>query len=110
MKDVKKEVIPTNEVCALCGKPMVIKWGRRGKFMSCSDYPTCKHAKSITSGVKCPTGCGGELIQRRSKRGSFFGCSNYPKCTFISKKLPEGDEATAKAAEKTAEPTTEKTV
>ncbi|MCM8761598.1 MAG: type I DNA topoisomerase [Candidatus Omnitrophica bacterium] len=92
MKDVKKEVVSTNEVCSICGKPMVIKWGRRGKFLSCSDYPTCKNAKSITSGVKCPTGCGGELIQRRSKRGSFYGCSNYPNCKFISKKLPEGHE------------------
>ena len=89
MKDVKKEVVATNEVCGLCGKPMVIKWGRRGKFLSCSDYPTCKNAKSITSGIKCPTGCGGELVQRRSKRGSFFGCTNYPKCTYIARKLPD---------------------
>jgi DNA topoisomerase-1 len=74
---------------------MVIKWGRRGKFMSCSDYPKCKFAKSITSGVKCPAGCGGELVGRRSKRGSFFGCSNYPKCTYISKKLPDSEEKAA---------------
>ncbi|MBP7056647.1 MAG: type I DNA topoisomerase [Candidatus Omnitrophica bacterium] len=98
MKDVKKEVVPTNEVCPLCGKPMVIKWGRRGKFMSCSAYPACKHAKSITSGVKCPNGCGGELIQRRSKRGLFFGCSNYPKCTFVSRKLPEKEAAASPEA------------
>jgi DNA topoisomerase-1 len=91
MKDVKKEVVATDEICSLCGKPMVVKWGRRGKFLSCSDYPKCKSAKSITTGVKCPSGCGGELIQRRSKRGSFFGCSNYPNCKFISKKLPEAE-------------------
>ena len=97
MKDVKKEVVATNEICELCGKPMVIKWGRRGKFLSCSDYPRCKSAKSITSGVKCPTGCGGELVQRRSTRGTFFGCTKYPKCTYISKKLPE-EEAKEKAA------------
>jgi len=89
MKDVKKEVVPTNEVCELCGKPMVIKWGRRGKFLSCSDYPRCKSAKSITSGVKCPAeGCGGELIARRSRRGSFYGCSNFPRCRYVTKKLP----------------------
>lgn len=89
MKDVKKEVSPTNEICQMCGKPMVIKWGRRGKFLSCSDYPTCKNAKSITTGVKCPLeGCGGELIARRSKRGSFYGCSNFPKCRYVAKKLP----------------------
>jgi len=89
MKDVKKEVGVTNEICGLCGKPMVIKWGRRGKFLSCSDFPTCKNAKSITSGVKCPTGCGGELVARRSKRGPFYGCTNYPKCIYVARKLPE---------------------
>ncbi len=93
MKDVKKEVVPTGEVCSMCGKPMVIKWGRRGKFLSCSDYPNCKNAKSITTGVKCPTeGCGGELIARRSKRGSFYGCSNFPKCRYVNRKLPEKEE------------------
>ena len=89
MKDVKKEIGATDQICELCGKPMVIKWGRRGKFLSCSDYPTCKNAKSITTGVKCPTGCGGELVQRRSTRGMFFGCTKYPKCTFTANKLPE---------------------
>lgn len=88
--NIKKEVITTDEVCDKCGKPMVIKWGRRGKFLSCSDYPKCKNSKSITSGVKCPEpGCGGELIERRSKRGFFYGCSNFPKCTFTSKALPQ---------------------
>lgn len=95
MKDVKKEIVKTDEVCPLCGRPMVIKWGRRGKFMSCSGYPECKHAKSITTGVKCPNGCGGELVQRRSKRGVFFGCSNYPKCTFIARKLPDKEGTAA---------------
>ncbi|MBN1914193.1 MAG: type I DNA topoisomerase [Candidatus Omnitrophica bacterium] len=89
-QNIKKEVIQTDEVCQMCGKPMIIKWGRKGKFLSCSDYPKCKFAKSITTGVKCPQeGCGGELIERRSRRGSFYGCSNYPKCTFIAKDLPE---------------------
>jgi len=87
---IKKDIIQTDQVCEQCGKPMVIKWGRRGKFLSCSGFPECKNAKSITSGVKCPfPGCTGELIQRRSKRGSFYGCSTYPKCTYIAKTLPE---------------------
>jgi DNA topoisomerase-1 len=87
---IKKEVITTNEVCAKCGKPMIVKWGRRGKFLSCSDFPTCKNSKSITSGVKCPQeGCGGELIERRSARGFFYGCSNFPKCRFTARALPE---------------------
>ena len=94
MKAVKKEVLPTDQVCEKCGKPMVIKWGRRGKFLSCSAFPECKFAKTIGTGVKCPQeGCGGELVQRRSKRGFFYGCSNYPKCTYIAKRLPGSEPA-----------------
>jgi len=99
MKDMKKEVVPTDEICELCGKPMVIKWGRRGKFLSCSDFPRCKSAKSITTKVKCPQpGCTGELVARRSKRGSFYGCSKFPQCTFTSRKLPETPAETKDAA------------
>ncbi len=88
--NIKKEVLITEEICDKCGKPMVIKWGRKGKFLSCSDYPKCKNSKSITTGVKCPEpGCGGDLIERRSRRGFFYGCSNFPKCTFTSKNLPQ---------------------
>ncbi len=96
MESIKKITIATDEVCEDCGKPMVIKWGRRGKFLSCSDFPKCKNARSITTGVKCPNpGCGGELVERRSrKRGTrFYGCSSYPKCTFTANKLPEKPEA-----------------
>jgi len=89
-ENIKKEVITTDQNCELCGKVMIEKWGRRGKFLSCSDYPTCKFSKSITSGVKCPEpDCGGELIERRSRRGFFFGCSNFPKCRYTSRTLPE---------------------
>ncbi|HTZ11919.1 MAG TPA: type I DNA topoisomerase [Candidatus Margulisiibacteriota bacterium] len=89
-ENIKKEVITTDEVCDKCGKPMVVKWGKRGKFLSCSGFPECKNSKSITSGVKCPEpGCGGELIERRSRRGFFYGCSNFPKCRFTSRTLPE---------------------
>ncbi|MDD5574375.1 MAG: type I DNA topoisomerase [Candidatus Omnitrophica bacterium] len=106
-QDIKKEVIYSDEICDKCGKPMVIKWGRKGKFLSCSDYPTCKNAKSISSGVKCPApGCGGDLILRRSYRGrSFYGCSNYPKCTFTSQELPSTDgPPAADAQDKSALP------
>ncbi|MCX5716147.1 MAG: type I DNA topoisomerase, partial [Candidatus Omnitrophica bacterium] len=93
MKTVKMEVTPTDQVCELCGKPMVIKWGRRGKFLSCSGFPACKNAKSIGSGIKCPQeGCGGELVQRRYKGRFFYGCTNYPKCTYTANKLPEKPE------------------
>ena len=91
IKTVKKTSEPTDEICDKCGKPMVIKWGRRGRFMSCSDWPTCKNAKSISTDVVCPQ-CGqGKLVQRRAKSGrgrAFYGCTTYPACTFISNKLP----------------------
>lgn len=88
--NIKKEVLTTQEVCDKCGKPMVIKWGRKGKFLSCSAFPACKNSKSIGSGVKCPEpGCAGELIERRSRRGFFYGCSNFPKCKYTSRNLPE---------------------
>jgi DNA topoisomerase I len=98
--NIKKEIVTTDEVCDKCGKPMIVKWGRKGKFLSCSAYPECKNSKSITSGVKCPgPECGGELVQRRSKRGFFYGCTNYPKCRFVSKALPEDKPAKAAEAE-----------
>jgi len=98
MRSVKKQVVPTKEICEECGKPMVIKWGRRGRFLSCSDFPTCKNAKSITTGVKCPAeNCDGELVERKSSRGMFFGCTKYPKCIYTSRQLPvsEGNDEVA---------------
>ncbi len=96
MQSVKREVEPTDEVCEKCGKPMVIKWGRRGKFMSCSGWPECKNAKSIPTNVPCPK-CGqGKLVARRARSGRgrpFYGCSRYPECDFLANKLPrEQDE------------------
>ena len=91
--NIKKEVIVSDEICDKCAKPMIVKWGRKGKFLSCSGFPECKNSKSITSGVKCPEPeCGGELIERRSKRGFFYGCSNFPKCTYTSRNLPQEKE------------------
>ncbi len=93
MKNIKREGVKTDEFCPDCKRPIVIKWGRRGKFLSCSGFPKCKFAKSITSGVKCPNeGCDGELIERSSRRGSFYGCTKYPKCTYTSRTLPKETE------------------
>ncbi|MFA4991073.1 MAG: type I DNA topoisomerase [Candidatus Omnitrophota bacterium] len=94
MRKVKGETVATSEVCEKCGKPMVIKWGRLGRFLSCSDFPNCRFAKSIPTGVKCPEpDCGGMLVERRSKTGRhFYGCSNYPKCHHISRRLPSQDK------------------
>ncbi|MDP2911521.1 MAG: DNA topoisomerase, partial [Candidatus Omnitrophota bacterium] len=90
MRKVKGEAVKTSEICEKCGKPMVIKWGRLGRFLSCSDFPNCRFARPIPTGVKCPEpDCGGMLIERRSKGGRhFYGCSNYPKCHHISRRLP----------------------
>lgn len=91
--EIPKFSEPTDEICELCGRPMIIKWGRRGKFMSCSGFPECKSAKPIvvSSGVKCPK-CSGELIERRTRKGRlFYGCSRYPKCSLATwdKPLPQ---------------------
>ncbi|MFC1666871.1 type I DNA topoisomerase [Candidatus Omnitrophota bacterium] len=90
MRKVKGEAVATSEICDKCGKPMVIKWGRLGRFLSCSDFPKCRFAKSIPTGAKCQEpGCNGMLIEKRSKRGRhFYGCSNYPKCRYMTRKLP----------------------
>ena len=97
MKNVKKAVITTEYNCDLCGKQMVIKWGRFGKFLACMGFPECKYTKSIPTGYVCPAeGCGGELVRRQSKgRRVFYGCSNYPKCDFVSWNKPANKACTA---------------
>ncbi len=104
MKSVKRQAVKTDEVCEECGKPMVIKWGRRGRFLSCSDFPTCRNAKSITTGVKCPEeNCDGELVERKSSRGMFYGCTKYPKCTHTTRKLPPQENADGEKEESVEE-------
>ncbi|HTY81218.1 MAG TPA: DNA topoisomerase, partial [Dehalococcoidales bacterium] len=90
---VKLEDEKTGEACPNCGKPLVIKTGRFGKFVACSGFPACKFTKPfmVKVGVKCPD-CGGDIIQRVSKKKrTFYGCGNYPKCKFITsfKPLPQ---------------------
>lgn len=71
----------TDEICPTCGKPMVIKRGRFGRFLACSAYPECKTAKPLTTGVPCPACQKGEFVERRSKRGKiFYSCNRYPDC------------------------------
>jgi DNA topoisomerase I len=91
---VKFEEKPTGENCPNCGKPMVEKEGRFGKFIACSGYPECKYTKSIKKeiGVKCPD-CGGELLERKSKKGrTFYGCANYPNCKFATSMQPTAEK------------------
>jgi DNA topoisomerase-1 len=88
---------PTGEDCPVCGKPLVLRQGAYGEFVSCSGYPKCKYVKqNIVEGLKCPK-CGvGDLAERKARRGNiFWGCTNYPKCDFtsnykpVAKKCPE---------------------
>lgn len=76
----------TEEICDQCGRNMVIKMGRFGKFLACPGFPECRNTKPLLEqiGVKCPR-CEGELIARRSKKGrKFFGCSRFPECDFVT--------------------------
>ena len=91
---------PSDEVCEVCGKPMVIKSGRFGDFLACSGYPECKNTKAIVKSinVKCPD-CGRDIIAKRGRSGKiFYGCSGYPECTRAywykptNKKCPECGE------------------
>jgi DNA topoisomerase-1 len=75
---------PTDEICHECGRPMVIKRGRFGRFLACTGFPECKGSRPLLQkvGVACPV-CGRDLVQRRGRRGRpFYGCSGYPDCTF----------------------------
>ena len=84
----------TDEVCEVCGRPMVIKSGRFGRFLSCSGFPECRHSRPFLErvGVSCPD-CGNDLVERQGKgrgraRSKFYGCSNYPTCTFAVNQRP----------------------
>lgn len=88
MKGVKIELEEdkTDLICDKCGKPMVVKFGRYGKFIACSGYPDCKNIVKIVNktGVPCPK-CNGDVIVKKTKKGrTFYGCSNYPNCDFVS--------------------------
>ncbi|OGQ93083.1 MAG: DNA topoisomerase I [Deltaproteobacteria bacterium RIFOXYA12_FULL_61_11] len=76
----------TGERCAKCGKDMVYRHGRFGRFLACAAYPDCKYTRSPNIGVGCPEeGCTGMLAEKRSKRGKvFYGCDRYPACRYIS--------------------------
>jgi len=83
--EIKDE--PAGEDCEKCGSPMVIKMGRYGKFMACSNFPDCRNTKAIVKsiGVPCPKCKDGEVVERKSKKNRiFYGCTNFPECDFIS--------------------------
>lgn len=91
---VKVPDVETDVVCENCGRKMVIKSGRFGKFLACPGYPECKNTKPVPEDEvtqPCPK-CGSKLLKRRSKKGkTFYGCSNYPQCDFASPGVPTGE-------------------
>ncbi|AZR72361.1 DNA topoisomerase I [Anoxybacter fermentans] len=91
MENVELESEVTDVICEKCGRNMVVKHGRYGKFLACPGYPECKNTQPyiIKTGVKCIECEDGELIERRTKKGRiFYGCSNYPECEFITWNKP----------------------
>ena len=90
---IKLKEDETDEICEKCGRNMVIKSGRFGKFLACPGYPECKNTKPLVVETKatCPV-CGGKVVEKKSKRGfAFFGCGNYPECSFMTWDKPTDD-------------------
>lgn len=96
-KEISKVVIEdevSDVPCDKCGRMMVIKHGRYGKFLACPGYPECKNAKPIVEEIDAPCPkCGGKILAKKSKKGKkFFGCANYPACDFVSWNEPLKDK------------------
>ena len=90
MPETKAELEKVGRPCPVCGNDLVIRYGRFGKFISCSTFPTCRHTEAWLEkiGVKCPKD-GGEIVERKTRKGRvFYGCEHYPECDFTSWKRP----------------------
>ena len=85
-KRIKVEDIATDEICEKCGRPMVIKSGRYGKFVACSGFPECRNAHPLVkdTGGLCPLDGGHMLVRKSAKGRVYYGCSNYPKCNYMT--------------------------
>ena len=107
MTNVKREETPTDLVCEKCGKSMVIKWGKNGRFLACTNYPACKNTKNFkqdekgeilpedkTTDIPCPL-CGKPMIARQGRFGKFLGCSGYPECKHTINLAPDGTPVAA---------------
>jgi DNA topoisomerase-1 len=127
MRDVKQQAIPTDIVCEECGRPMVIRWGRRGEFLACSGYPECKNSMDFSrseSGEIVPQKqqvapvehtcelCGSPMVVKQGRYGPFLACTGYPKCKntiSLSKGkdgelIPHKPEGTTEVCEKCGSP------
>ncbi len=90
MPEVKTELEKIGRTCPDCGGDLVFRWGRYGKFISCTNFPTCRHTEPFLQkiGISCPKD-GGDLVERKTRKNRvFFGCANYPQCDFTSWKRP----------------------
>jgi DNA topoisomerase-1 len=88
--EMKVDLEPIGRACPECGHDLVIRWGRYGKFISCSNFPACRHTEAWLEkiGVSCPKD-GGDIVERKTRKGRvFYGCANYPECDFTSWKQP----------------------
>ena len=93
-KRVKVPDEETDVECDLCGRKMVIKIGRFGKFLACPGFPECKNTKKIVQATKgtCPL-CGSKIVLKKSKKGrNFYGCDGYPDCNFMTWNAPVEDK------------------
>src|SRR3989449_4453494 len=108
MENLKKQEIPTDEVCEKCGSPMVIKWGQFGRFIACSAYPECKNTKEIASDETPEEGetsaegepercenCGKPMALKRGRFGQFLACTGYPECK-TTRKIAQGTKTPKK--------------
>jgi DNA topoisomerase-1 len=121
MRNVKREETPTDLVCEKCGKPMVIKWGKNGRFLACTNYPECKNTMNFTQGDKgeiqpeekqttdipCPL-CGKPMSARQGRFGKFLGCTGYPECKHTINVGPDGAPVAAPAGGKEGDAVCEK--
>jgi DNA topoisomerase-1 len=87
----KTPIEETDQICEKCGKPMIIRYGRFGKFLACSGFPDCKNAKPLakeppkSTGVQCPECKQADIVERLTrKKRRFFGCARYPDCTYAT--------------------------
>jgi DNA topoisomerase-1 len=122
MRNIRREETPTDLVCEKCGKPMVIKWGKNGRFLACSNYPDCKNTKNftqdangeirpeeerLTTDIPCPL-CGKPMIARQGRFGKFLGCSGYPQCKHTVDVASDGTPVGASDHGKTSDSLCEK--
>jgi DNA topoisomerase-1 len=90
MPEVKTEPELVGRNCPECGQELVIRWGRHGKFIGCSNFPACRYTEPWLEkiNINCPQ-CNGELVERKTRKNrTFYGCLNYPECDFTSWKKP----------------------